>query len=292
MAGTIPYASVRPVQTLDLLSQREMASLASSTDEVHQLFRRCALAVLNSGAESDDTTKILEEYSSFEVQVVPEPRGLRLELFNAPSSAFVDGKMILGIRNHLFSALRDIVYVHHEMLEAERLDLGSSSGITDEFKTTLNNGLSLISFLVLPSALALISLAEPVISVVYERGQFDELNRVQTAIALRSYSYGLLCYAAIKIIQPAFYAIDRRWIPMFVSITSVGINIGLNYHFVFNLGWGHEALALTTSAIAILNFLALLIAMQMIAGGIAALSVMTSHKPISRAMSRVSSLRA
>ena len=87
MAGTIPYASVRPVQTLDLLSQREMASLASSTDEVHQLFRRCALAVLNSGAESDDTTKILEEYSSFEVQVVPEPRGLRLELFNAPASA-------------------------------------------------------------------------------------------------------------------------------------------------------------------------------------------------------------
>ena len=65
------------------------------------------------------------------MQVIPEPRGLRLELFNAPASAFVDGKMILGIRNHLFSALRDIVYVHHEMLEAERLDLGSSSGITD-----------------------------------------------------------------------------------------------------------------------------------------------------------------
>ena len=131
MSETIPYASVRPVKSLDLLSQREMASLANSREEVHRLFRRCALAVLNSGAESDDTTRILEEFSEFEVQVVAEPRGLRLELYNAPASAFVDGKMILGIRNHLFSALRDIVYVHHELLERDQLDLGSGSGITD-----------------------------------------------------------------------------------------------------------------------------------------------------------------
>ena len=91
MVETIPYASVRPARSLDLLSQHEMASLAGSKETVHQLFRRCALAVLNSGAESDDTEKILEDFSKFEVRVIPEPRGLRLELFHAPASAFVDG---------------------------------------------------------------------------------------------------------------------------------------------------------------------------------------------------------
>ena len=131
MAETIPYASVRPAISLDLLSQREMASLANSKEEVHRLFRRCALAVLNSGAESDDTEQILEDFSDFEVEVIAEPRGLRLELFNAPAAAFVDGKMIYGIRNHLFSALRDIVYVHHELFERQQLDLGTGTGITD-----------------------------------------------------------------------------------------------------------------------------------------------------------------
>ena len=128
MVETIPYASVRPARSLDLLSQHEMAS---SEEAVHQLFRRCALAVLNSGAESDDTEKILEDFSNFEVKVIPEPRGLRVELFHAPASAFVDGKMIFGIRNHLFSALRDIIYVHHELFERQQLDLDSGTGITD-----------------------------------------------------------------------------------------------------------------------------------------------------------------
>ncbi|MDP4651616.1 MAG: DUF4478 family protein, partial [Haliea sp.] len=49
-------------------------------------------------------------FSDFDLRLVPQPRGLRLELFNAPAQAFVDGRMIRGIQEHLFSALRDIVY--------------------------------------------------------------------------------------------------------------------------------------------------------------------------------------
>ena len=142
----------------------------------------------------------------------------------------------------------------------------ATHGITDEFKKTLSNGLGLIGFLVLPSTLILVTLAEPIISVLYERGSFSAHDRMMTAVALRSYGYGLLCYAVIKVIQPSFYAIDRRWIPMIVSLASIGINFGLNYHFVFNLGWGHESLALTASAVSIINFLALFIAMRIIAG--------------------------
>lgn len=146
------------------------------------------------------------------------------------------------------------------------LSRAATTGITDEFKRTLNNGLGLVTFLVLPSTLVLVMLAEPVVSVIYERGNFSAHDRMQTAIALRAYGYGLLCYAAIKVIQPSFYAIDRRWVPMIVSIIGIGINMTLNWYFVFRLGWGHEALALTTSVVAIGNFLALFIAMRLIAG--------------------------
>ena len=139
MPDTIPFTSIRPMQSLDLLSQREMASLAAADQQVHQLFRRCALAVLNTGGDSDDAEQIYAQYHDFEVRVVPESRGLKLELLNAPAAAFVDGKMIQGIRSHLFTTLRDIVYIHHKLVEQQRFDLDSGSGITDAVFRILRN---------------------------------------------------------------------------------------------------------------------------------------------------------
>ena len=137
--SVVARASVRPSQTMDLLTQREMASLATTDQEVHHLFRRCALAVLNSGDISDNADEIFRQYADFEVQVVPESRGLKLELRNAPACAFVDGKMIEGIRVHLFSALRDIVFTHHKLVREQRFDLASGEGITDAVFRILRN---------------------------------------------------------------------------------------------------------------------------------------------------------
>jgi putative peptidoglycan lipid II flippase len=146
------------------------------------------------------------------------------------------------------------------------LSRAAVGGIGADFKPTLAKGLRLVAFLVLPSTLGLVLLAEPIVSVLYERGAFDAHDRMQTAAALRAYGYGLLCYAWLKVIQPAFYAIEKRWIPMMVSILALGTNIGLNWFFVFVMRWGHEALALTTSISATINFLILYIAMRKFAG--------------------------
>jgi predicted Rossmann-fold nucleotide-binding protein len=135
----VARASVRPVQTLDLLSQREMASLATADASIHELFRRCALAILNTDGFIDDAREVYEAYADFSVRVVPEPRGLKLELFNAPAEAFVDGRMIEGIRNHLFSALRDIVFTEHKLVQQQAFDLSSSEGITDTVFRILRN---------------------------------------------------------------------------------------------------------------------------------------------------------
>lgn len=140
--------------------------------------------------------------------------------------------------------------------------------IGPDFKPTLARGLRLVAFLVIPSTLGLALLAEPIVSVLYERGEFDAIDRVQTAAALRAYVYGLVCYAWLKVLQPAFYAIDKRWVPMMVSFFAIAINLGLNWFFVFRLGWGHESLALTTSITASLNFIILFLIMRRYTGDI------------------------
>jgi len=139
MSEKIGFASVRPIESLNLLSQREMASLASAGQEVHQLFRLCALAVLNTGSDVDNARELCTLYEDFEVTVVAESRGLKLQLHNCPARAFVDGKMIEGIRSHLFSALRDIVYTYHKLVKQQHFDLDSGAGITDTVFRILRN---------------------------------------------------------------------------------------------------------------------------------------------------------
>ena len=110
----------------------------SSKEEVRALFRTCALAILNTGNDQDDVNKLLSAYEDFEIEVVPEARGPKIAVRNAPGSAFVDGNMIRGIQDHLFSVLRDIVYVDH-VSKSGLYDLGSSEGITEVVFDILRN---------------------------------------------------------------------------------------------------------------------------------------------------------
>jgi putative peptidoglycan lipid II flippase len=126
-----------------------------------------------------------------------------------------------------------------------------------EFGPTLSKALRLAIFLTLPSAVGLYFLAQPIIGIIYERGEFRHHDTVQTGLALRFYSLGLVSYSCIKVLSPAFYAIDKKWTPMCVSFAAIGLNICLNYLFIFHLGLGHRGLALATSLSAGANFLTL-----------------------------------
>jgi len=130
---------VMPEGSLEVLSQQEVSRLRDATaGEQREILRRCALAVLNVGSETDDTREILERYADFEVSLVQQDRGIKLALKNAPASAFVDGKMIRGIREQLFAVLRDVVYVNAKVV-AGHFDLATSEGITDAVFRILRN---------------------------------------------------------------------------------------------------------------------------------------------------------
>ena len=126
-----------------------------------------------------------------------------------------------------------------------------------EFGPTLGKALRLAIFLTLPSAVGLYFLAQPIIGIIYERGEFRHYDTVQTGMALQFYSLGLVSYSCIKVLSPAFYAIDRKWTPMCVSFGAIGLNFCLNYVFIFHLGLGHRGLALATAISAGANFLTL-----------------------------------
>ena len=135
--------SVTPRGSMEILSQREVRNLSEIGSEgTYQLFRQCALAILNTGARVDDARSILEAYADFEVKIRQLDRGVCLELRNAPADAFVDGHMISSVREMLFSALRDIVYTESE-LHNNRADLSNSNGITDYVFHLLRNARTL-----------------------------------------------------------------------------------------------------------------------------------------------------
>jgi predicted Rossmann-fold nucleotide-binding protein len=131
---------VRPEGSLEVLSQLEVnALLDTSARGLYGLFRRCALAVLNCGSETDNAREIFQTYRDFGIHLMQTNRGIQLRLENAPASAFVDARMIRGIQEHLFAVLRDIIYVHNEIQNDSVYDLSNSGHITSAVFHILRN---------------------------------------------------------------------------------------------------------------------------------------------------------
>ena len=133
-------ARVAPKGSLEHLSQQEIAKLLDSGQGgLYPLFRKCALAVLNSGSDVDDSRQIFEKYKDFDLKIVRQAWGIKLEIKNAPAAAFVDGVMIRGLKDHLFAVLRDVVFISNEIMESGRFDLNSSASITNAVFHILRN---------------------------------------------------------------------------------------------------------------------------------------------------------
>ena len=127
-------------------------------------------------------------------------------------------------------------------------------GNTSEFRSALAHSVRLVLLLTIPAAIGLVILAEPIIQLIYQHGRFTHEATIQTAAALQFYAIGLAGYSADKVLAPAFYALDKRHLPMFVSLTSIAVNFSLNWFFTYQLHLGHRGLALSTSLVAITNF--------------------------------------
>ncbi len=137
----LKYYQVNPESSLGLLSIEEMEWLTdqSKGSHIHELLRRCILAVLNSGSEEDNVKKILAKYKGFDVRISWKKKGIIFELINPPSAAFVDGEMIRGIRGQISAVVRDLVYSKTLLEEGGVSSLNDNDMITDYVFKMLRN---------------------------------------------------------------------------------------------------------------------------------------------------------
>ncbi len=140
MDSNVVDTLIAPEGRLEVLSKAEVVQLLDSgKGGLYNIFRNCALAVLNCGSTIDDGKELLDRFKSFDINILQRERGIKLEIKGAPAIAFVDGKMIKGIHEHLFAVLRDIVFVNNEVTGNPKFDLARSEGITDAVFHILRN---------------------------------------------------------------------------------------------------------------------------------------------------------
>lgn len=135
----------------------------------------------------------------------------------------------------------------------------------DRMRATLQRGLRMVLFLTVPSTVGLALLGVPIIRLIYEHGKFSPHATLETARALSGYAVGLVAYASIKVVAPAFYALGRTRVPLIASVSAVAANL------VWNIAtfrrFGHVGLALGTSIAALVNAAVLVFAFEKLIHG-------------------------
>jgi putative peptidoglycan lipid II flippase len=142
----------------------------------------------------------------------------------------------------------------------------AAAGDLTGVRRTVADGLSLTMMLNVPATLGLIVLSTPIVRLIFERGAFTTGDTAATAAALQFYAIGLVAYSVVRIISPAFYAMNDSRTPVAVGIVTMVVNVALNLALVRVLGY--RGLALGTSIAALLNAVSLLVLLRSRLGGI------------------------
>jgi len=129
-------------------------------------------------------------------------------------------------------------------------------GETARVRSTLLLALRLIAFITIPSTIGLVLLRLPIITVLFQRGEFTRADTIATAGALLGYGLGLLPFSAVKVLAPAFYAHQDTATPVKVAGVCLGIHLLLCASLIGPLR--HVGIALATSLTATVNMTGLL----------------------------------
>ena len=144
----------------------------------------------------------------------------------------------------------------------------AAAGNMDEFRRTLSKSLGMVFLLTIPSSIGLIVLGKSIIGGIYQHGHFHLYDTQQTALALSCYAIGLAGYAALKVLNPAFYALGDARTPMIVSLVSILINFGTAITMIKVFHLRQAGLALSTSAVALFGFMVLFAILRRRIGGV------------------------
>jgi putative peptidoglycan lipid II flippase len=141
-----------------------------------------------------------------------------------------------------------------------RLSAHAATRDVSALAQTLREGMKFSLFILLPATAGLYALAEPIIQLLFEHGNFTPDDTRLTVYALLHYLPGLIGYALAYVLTRAFYALQDTRTPLFVGAVTVALNVVLDYALVGPMGVG--GLALATSLAGIANALVLLLILR------------------------------
>ena len=201
------------------------------------------------------------------VLMVPITIGLGLINFNAVVDTFFAARLI--DKNHAPSAINAAFRLY--MLPQGMFSVAvatvlfpslarlASRADLDGFRTTVARGIRQIAFLLVPASAICAVLADPIVRVVYQRGDFTAAQTPATADALAAFSLGLAFNGFMLMLNRAFFSLQSPWIPTWVALGNLGLNAALDGAF-YTLGiWG---LPLSTSIVNIVGSAALLVLLR------------------------------
>jgi putative peptidoglycan lipid II flippase len=130
----------------------------------------------------------------------------------------------------------------------------------DSFRSTISLGLRAIFFILIPASAFVLVMAEPLVRLVYEHGQFSPDSTLVVASALFFFAFGSVFSGASALLTRGFFSLSRPWIPTIVAVFNLGINALLNWLFIKPFGLG--GISLSTSVVSAITFVVLLALMR------------------------------
>jgi putative peptidoglycan lipid II flippase len=126
-----------------------------------------------------------------------------------------------------------------------------------KFIQSVHKGQRFVIFIAVPSLIGLFFCAEDLISTIFYRGAFTQIDVLNSSYSLMAFSFGLPFFMLMKVLTPAFFARKDTKTPMYVAMVSLLLNASLNYYLAFMLDFGHIGIALGSSIAALISVLIL-----------------------------------
>ena len=132
----------------------------------------------------------------------------------------------------------------------------------EHFNQTLDWALKLVMLMALPAAIGLFLLAGPILSTLFQHGDFTASDTYMASLSLMAYILGLPAFILIKVLAPGYYSRQDTKTPVRIAIIAMVCNMGLNILFVVPMVMQqyeapHVGLALATSSSGYINALLL-----------------------------------
>jgi putative peptidoglycan lipid II flippase len=133
-------------------------------------------------------------------------------------------------------------------------------------RLTLANGIRQLLFMLMPTAVTILVLSEPITQVIYQRGEFDAAQTDLVSEALFYFAFSLPFAGVNLLLIRGFFSLQRPWVPTLIALANLGINAGLDAVLYEPIGIG--GIPLSTAFVSLLTTIALTAILRPQLGGI------------------------